>query len=261
MTIGNRIKQKREERRMTLDEVAKKVGITRQTIQKYESGVISNIPSDRIELLAAALDVSPGYLMGWTNEYGDKPTAHHATTTSNVLPSPDPKGGSTAWGEPLLDAYAAFAPHAQKIVCKVLDIHHVVPGKGMEKDAKGAEPFPLSEQDVAAGTGIYLGPDEFRVIMVRKGCLPRNASFGVTASGDSMEPRFHDGDILIVSKDKAEDGQIGIFTMDGMGYAKLRKGRFLHSLNPNYADIPMEEDTICNGAVIGVLDKDCIVEE
>ena len=50
---------------MTLDEVAQKVGVSRQTIQRYESGVIQNIPSDNIEKIANILGVSPGVLMGW----------------------------------------------------------------------------------------------------------------------------------------------------------------------------------------------------
>ena len=50
---------------MTLDDVAQKVGLSRQTIQRYESGVIQNIPSDNIEKMAKALNVSPGVLMGW----------------------------------------------------------------------------------------------------------------------------------------------------------------------------------------------------
>ena len=59
------IKSKRLELNMTLEELANKVGISRQTIQRYESGVISNIPSDKIEKLAEALECSPAFLMGW----------------------------------------------------------------------------------------------------------------------------------------------------------------------------------------------------
>jgi len=53
---------------LTLNEVAKKVGITKPTLQRYESGVISNIPSDKIERLAMVYDTTPAYLMGWSNE-------------------------------------------------------------------------------------------------------------------------------------------------------------------------------------------------
>ncbi len=65
MTIGDRIKAERLRLGYTLEDVARYTKVSRQTIQKYESGVISNIPSDKIEAIATCLHVSPGYLMGW----------------------------------------------------------------------------------------------------------------------------------------------------------------------------------------------------
>ena len=65
MALNDRLKAARTAKGFTLDEVAAKVGVSRQTIQRYESGVISNIPSDNIEKLAAALDTTPAALMGW----------------------------------------------------------------------------------------------------------------------------------------------------------------------------------------------------
>lgn len=63
--LKDNLKAARLAARMTLDEVAQKVGVSRQTIQRYESGVIQNIPSDNIEKIANVLGVSPGVLMGW----------------------------------------------------------------------------------------------------------------------------------------------------------------------------------------------------
>ena len=61
MAILNRnIKKARLQQNMTLDDVAKIVGVSRQTIQRYESGVIGNIPSDKIEKIAMALRTTPG---------------------------------------------------------------------------------------------------------------------------------------------------------------------------------------------------------
>ncbi len=68
MTIGDRIKNRRLRLNMTLEDVAQRVGITRQTVQKYESGVVVNIPSDKIESLAVALQTTPSYLMGWSEK-------------------------------------------------------------------------------------------------------------------------------------------------------------------------------------------------
>lgn len=68
MNIGQRIKDKRLAAKLTLEEVGKFVGISKQTIQRYESGVISNIPSDKIELISKCLNTTPAYLMGWEEE-------------------------------------------------------------------------------------------------------------------------------------------------------------------------------------------------
>jgi repressor LexA len=61
MDFKERMKGKRNKIGMTLEDVAKVVGVSRQTIQKYESGIVANIPSDKIELLAKALHTSPAY--------------------------------------------------------------------------------------------------------------------------------------------------------------------------------------------------------
>ena len=68
MTLGQRLKSRRKDLRMTQKDVAIKAGVAIQTIFKYENEIVTNIPLDRIELLAKALDCAPAYLMGWTND-------------------------------------------------------------------------------------------------------------------------------------------------------------------------------------------------
>lgn len=68
MTFGERLKQLREENNMSMDEVAKKVGLTRPTIFRYESGKIANVPPERVHLLANLFGVTRPYIMGWTDE-------------------------------------------------------------------------------------------------------------------------------------------------------------------------------------------------
>lgn len=69
MTVGERIKYFRNSKNMTQDDLASKTGTTKQTIYKYENNIITNIPSDKIEMIARALDVSPVILMGWDKKY------------------------------------------------------------------------------------------------------------------------------------------------------------------------------------------------
>ena len=65
MTLAQRLKSRREQLKLTQSYVAKKIGVATQTIFKYENEIVTNIPLDRLELLAKALDVTPAYLMGW----------------------------------------------------------------------------------------------------------------------------------------------------------------------------------------------------
>lgn len=66
MSIGQRIKEARIDKQMTMEELGKVIGVRRATISRYESGEIG-VNSHKIEAIAAALDVTPGYLMGWTD--------------------------------------------------------------------------------------------------------------------------------------------------------------------------------------------------
>lgn len=59
MDIGEKIKQRRKELGLTLDEVAEKVGVGKSTVQKWESGRIKNMRRDKIEILAKVLNMSP----------------------------------------------------------------------------------------------------------------------------------------------------------------------------------------------------------
>ena len=57
----------RIEHDLTLEQVAKRIGTSRQTISRYETGVITAIPYDTILALAEVYDVTPAYIMGWSN--------------------------------------------------------------------------------------------------------------------------------------------------------------------------------------------------
>ena len=68
MEIGERIKQRRKEMRMSADRLAEILGKDRSTIYRYEKGDIENMPLDILEPIAKALDTTPQYLMGWIDK-------------------------------------------------------------------------------------------------------------------------------------------------------------------------------------------------
>ena len=64
--IANRLKTLRKSKKMTQDELAAALGTSKQTIHRYENGIITNIPPEKVEKLAAALSTTPSELMGWS---------------------------------------------------------------------------------------------------------------------------------------------------------------------------------------------------
>ena len=84
MSVGQRIKAARERKQLTLEEVAKRCKTTKQTIFKYENEIVTNIPYDKLELLVAALDVSPAYLFGW-GEKEESPSEPQLTGVDKEL--------------------------------------------------------------------------------------------------------------------------------------------------------------------------------
>ena len=85
----------------------------------------------------------------------------------------------------------------------------------------------------------------------------RKADYAIGVNGDSMEPVFHDGDMLLI--EMAEDisiGDIGIFRVDNESFVKKLGKTELISLNPAARNIPLNESAGCMGKVIGKLPDD-----
>lgn len=115
----------------------------------------------------------------------------------------------------------------------------------------------LYDIPVSAGFGEFLDESSFVEIEVGSE-VPKIADYGVRISGDSMEPQFVNEQIVWIQKiNKIEDGEIGIFYLDGKAYIKKlqdnKKGSFLISLNKNYdpIEITPEKDFRTFGRVVG----------
>ena len=64
MEFNERLHKKRVQEGKTLEQVANIVGVSKATIQRWETGEIKSPKSDKIEKLAIALNTTPTYLMG-----------------------------------------------------------------------------------------------------------------------------------------------------------------------------------------------------
>lgn len=103
--MSRKIKQLRQARGMTLEQVADIVGVGKSTVRKWETGMIANMRRDKIALLAHALGTTPAYLMGWKEE------------TEEASPD-EPK--LTEGEEALLDLFRQIPEDAQKMYLEVL---------------------------------------------------------------------------------------------------------------------------------------------
>ena len=70
--MAQRIKALRQEKGLTLEQVADVVGVGKSTVRKWETGMIANMKRDKIADLAKALGTTPAYLMGWSEEDQEK---------------------------------------------------------------------------------------------------------------------------------------------------------------------------------------------
>lgn len=72
MTVGDRIRQVRQEQDVTQQELADYIGVSKQAVYKYENNIVTNIPTDKVDAIAKRLKVSPAYLMGWEEQQEPK---------------------------------------------------------------------------------------------------------------------------------------------------------------------------------------------
>lgn len=101
--MAKRIKDLRTSQGMTLEQVAEKVGVGKSTVRKWETGLISNMRRDKIAALADALNTSPMYLMGWSDEINPAP-ALDLSKFDNIYPvklKKFPLLGEIACGKPI----------------------------------------------------------------------------------------------------------------------------------------------------------------
>lgn len=78
--VGANIKKFRTLKTCTQSQLAQVLSVSQQTIQRYESGEIKNIPLPHIEKIAAYLGVRPQDITGWSNNQ------NAATQNSNDMP-------------------------------------------------------------------------------------------------------------------------------------------------------------------------------
>lgn len=77
MSLGLAIKSMRKSRKLSVEELAERIGRNKATIYRYENESIENIPANTLKLIALALDTTPENLLNWSKEHENKLAASH----------------------------------------------------------------------------------------------------------------------------------------------------------------------------------------
>lgn len=239
MSIGSRIKDARINKEMTQEDLASKLGVTKGAIANYENGV--SIPKSEVLLkLFVILECDPNYI------YQDEIKALENTFTTTISE------------QKMIEKYRNLDRYGVETVNSVLDIEYQrVKEEIMKEESYPMIPKALYGCSPSAGVGNYL-PDDIdeSAIMVPDTPKTRKADYVLKVDGKSMEPEYMDGDLVLVKKqDQVDIGEVGIYLVDGEALIKEAQNGYLHSLNPKFGDIELNENSEvhCMGKVIGKL--------
>ncbi len=246
MGVPERLVEIREKHGYTRKRLADELGRPYRTITNYETGEREPGHSYIVEI-AKKFGVTTDYILGASSS----PTAAKKEAPSELSEE----------ALKVAKDYAALSDHGKGAVKAILtyEVGASAPQETPEKPAVTALPkakrssngiveIRVYDQPAAAGLGNYLDEPDYHLEQYPDGVIPDKADFGVIISGDSMEPKIHDGGAVFVQAAPSIDpGKIGIFVLNGQAYCKKlavdRENRQVRlvSLNPKYEDIIIGE--------------------
>lgn len=227
--LGSSIKEVRKSKKLTQKKLAELTGFKQNTISNHENGN-RQLDEKDIRIYAQALEVSPQYLFDLA-----KPSSIEITPTTSPIQSiydqlePTRQGKVLTYAERQLKEQDEDKTKINEVSEKVVQFYG----------------YDYYDHAASAGTGQYL--NDVRVERIE---LPVDvdADFVIPIKGDSMEPDYHDGDLVFIQTSvDLNDGVIGVFNYNGEAYIKQlvidTEQSYLHSLNPAYKDMPITPET------------------
>lgn len=262
-----RIKQIKNEKKMTNDELSRLSGIPLGTLSKLLAGLSDSVKLSNMIAICEALGCSLDYIVSGIPE-----NTNNFTLDGSEIRLIEEYRRLDSHGKELImliagkerervssTEYSLAAPRPEfsrptAVVTAPIANRYRESGAGRVTKRS----LPLYDLPVSAGVGEYLDSDAAEMLTVSINDSTSGADFALRISGDSMEPKYHDGDILLVQNaESVEVGELGIFILDGAGYFKAYGGDCLISLNPEYGKIMLKDfaSASCIGKVLGRLKK------
>lgn len=265
-TYIDRIKLMKNQKKLTNERLSELSGVPLGTLSKLLAGMNESPKLSNIVAICSALDCSVEYIVTGapdnTNNYTLEPEEISLVEMYRRLDS---------WGKSV--ATVVIAKERERVLgTESVSVAPAVPAPAKilrpqmpqgsvgrfagERIVKGKRSIRLYELPVSAGVGVYLDDARSEKISIPGNEKTAEADYALRISGNSMEPKYHDGDILLVQNaDGVEIGEMGIFLLDGSGFFKVFDGDRLLSLNPEYGPILLKDfsDVQCRGRVVGKL--------
>ena len=226
--IGDKIRERRNELGMKQSELSKLTGIKSNTISNYENGV-STPNEHNLYRLMDALKCDANYLFEWDDEIDQE-----------IQLSKDEKN--------IIRKYRFIDKYGKEAINDLLNTEY-------NRCKAQIIEIPMYYGKVSAGDGKWLEEPDTFIVSVRATPEAFKADMVLTVSGNSMEPRYSDGDVVFVKKQAdIEVGEIGIFIVDNSAFIKQKGIGELISINPIFDNIKGNEfsDSRCFGKVLGV---------
>ena len=249
--LGQNIARIRQQRGLSRPQLAEKLGMTLGGVSAWEYGR-TRPDLGSLKRLCEALGVSSDELLGVEGGFCLSPKERELLASFRSLPQ-----NEQGYVEGLIRLMLGQGENAQAQAEEAAS----APAR-TRRPRRQIRSFPLSPLSMCAGEGIYLSDggqgETIRLVACEE---LKNCDEVVRISGDSMEPRFHDGDLALVQHTQSlSEGEVGVFVIDGEGMIKIYGRDGLHPLNPAYPVIhPSEYSEVrCFGRVLGRVEEDML---
>lgn len=213
--IGNQIKQLRKQYNMTQEDLAEKLGTTKQSVSRYENG-IRKANQDVLFELCRIFDVK----------------------IDDFFPENDSEAIQSSNSEPILDIYNELTPPRQQKV-----YHYAEEQLDEQQLEEHSNIYMIHGRSSAAGSAIEVDDNDARMNVINSSTIPNGADEIVKITGDSMEPLIKKGSsVYIRHQPTIENGEIAIVRIEDIGvtckkvYKNNQQVR-LKSINTTYDDM------------------------
>lgn len=264
-TYLDRIKRLKAEQKLTNEQLAEKSGIPLGTLSKILAGMNDSPKLCNIMAICNALGCTVEYIADGTPE-----NTNNYTLSPQEISFVEDFRRLDMFGKSMIETIlkkelerlgcaptpvVAEERKASRKGAKILD-GAVLRNRyaGEKQPITGKRDIAIYDLPVSAGVGVYLEETVRETISIPNNERTAAADYALRVSGNSMEPKYMDGDILLVqTADAVEAGELGVFLLDGCGFFKVYQGDRLKSLNPEYGPIMLKDfnNVQCRGRVVG----------